>query len=66
MLKQTLMYKWIRTIWYRGVKIPLAHKSTNNLSIMNSIESIQYIIEHKCSVSRFGDGEFDVINGGGE
>lgn len=65
MLKQTLIYQWIRTLWYRGVKIPLAYHWTQQLSIMSSMESLQYIIEKKCSVSRFGDGEFDVINGGG-
>ena len=65
MLKETIIYKWIRTLWYRGVKIPLAYKSTHKFFIMSSIESLQYIIENRCSVSRFGDGEFDVINGGG-
>ena len=65
MLKKTLIYQWIRELWYRGVKFPLAYHCTQRLSIMSSMESLQYIIENKCSVSRFGDGEFDVINGGG-
>lgn len=65
MLKKTLIYQWIRKLWYRGVKFPLAYHCTQQFSIMSSMESLQYIIENKCSVSRFGDGEFDVINGGG-
>lgn len=32
---------------------------------MNSIDSIQYIITNKCSLSRFGDGELDSIEGRG-
>lgn len=30
---------------------------------MNSLDSIKYIIRTRCSVSRFGDGEFDVLIG---
>lgn len=47
--------------------IPMAFKKTSKLKIMNSTDSIQYIIAHKCSLSRFGDGELDSIEGkGGE
>lgn len=35
------------------------------LKILDTTSTINYIIEHKCSVSRFGDGEFYVLNGGG-
>ena len=49
--------------WY--VRIPLAHKQFERINILNSIDSIKYIIEHKCSVSRFGDGEFIMLLGGG-
>lgn len=45
--------------WY--VRIPLAHKQFERINILNSIDSIKYIIEHKCSVSRFGDGEFIML-----
>ncbi len=49
--------------WY--VKIPLAHKQFDRINILNSIDSIKYIIEHKCSVSRYGDGEIVMLFGGG-
>lgn len=49
--------------WY--VRIPLAHKQFERINILNSIDSIKYIIEHKCSVSRYGDGEFIMLLGGG-
>jgi len=32
-------------------------------NVKNSIETIEYILETKKSVSRFGDGEFDLIEG---
>lgn len=35
----------------------------SQLSILNSKETIQFIIENKCNVSRYGDGEFYVMNG---
>ncbi len=46
---------------YEYVLIPLAYRYTSKFDIMDSMESIQYIIDHKCSVSRFGDGEFDCL-----
>lgn len=49
--------------WY--VRIPAAHKKFDGIKILNSIDSIKYIIEHKCSVSRYGDGEFIMLLGGG-
>lgn len=34
-----------------------------HLDILSSRDSIKYILENKCSVSRFGDGEFMVMGG---
>lgn len=31
------------------------------LRIMNSDQTIRYILKHQCSMARFGDGEFDLI-----
>lgn len=45
--------------------IPCAHKQFENINILSSAKSIRYIIEHKCSVSRYGDGEFIMLLGGG-
>ena len=53
-LRKLLDEKWL---------IPRAFEKTKNLKIMNSTESVRYIIKHKCSLSRFGDGEFDSIQG---
>ena len=33
-------------------------------NILTSEETVQYIIDHKCSVARFGDGEFQMIEHG--
>lgn len=35
-------------------------------NILNYEESIDYIIKNKCSLCRFGDGEFNQLNGGDE
>jgi len=43
--------------------IPRAFKKTSKLKIMGSKESVKYIIEQHCSLSRFGDGELDSIEG---
>lgn len=37
----------------------------NKFSVINSIDSIRYIVKNGCSVSRYGDGEFDLIFGKG-
>ncbi len=35
------------------------------LQIMSSAETVRYILSHRCSCARFGDGEFAVMEGGG-
>ena len=49
----------------RYVRIPAAQRRFRHIHILTSEESIRYIIEHHCSVSRFGDGEFFVMMGKG-
>lgn len=50
--------------WY--VRDPKARRKFKDLHILDSFESIQYILDHRCSVSRFGDGEFTLFLGGME
>lgn len=45
--------------------IPQAHSQFESVRILNSFDSIQYIISHRCSVSRYGDGEIIMMFGGG-
>ena len=33
------------------------------INVMGIVETIDYILEHRCNVARFGDGEMDVIQG---
>lgn len=47
--------------WY--IADPIARSKFYSLNILNSFESIQYIIDHKCSVSRYGDGELSFFCG---
>lgn len=35
----------------------------NKLNVMSDWETVKYILDHKCSVSRFGDGELEVMIG---
>ena len=59
------MLDFIVRRYNRYITIPAAHKKFDGINILNSIDSIKYIIEHKCSVSRYGDGEFIMLLGGG-
>lgn len=43
----------------------LARRLFRKINILDSFDSIQYIIEHRCSVSRYGDGEFSSFWGQG-
>lgn len=33
------------------------------IKVIDNEKSLEYILEHKCSVARFGDGEFDIMTG---
>ncbi|MDN0051663.1 GT-D fold domain-containing glycosyltransferase [Bacteroides caecigallinarum] len=55
----------IKDFLFSYIIIPLSYKSTSKFNILNSIESIHYIIRNRLSVSRFGDGELDMIWGKG-
>lgn len=59
------MIEKVRKLYYEYLKIPFIRKILlRNLKIKNSTDSIEYIIKSQCSVSRYGDGELDVIWGG--
>ena len=49
----------------RYVRIPFAHRKFHHINILSSKDSIDFILRNKCSVSRFGDGEFFVMMGMG-
>jgi len=54
------LWKVIYTPYYR-IKYSITYPQRKRLNILNSEETIRYIIDHNCSVSRFGDGEFQMI-----
>lgn len=33
----------------------------NQRKVLNNFETIDYILEYKCSISRYGDGELDLV-----
>jgi len=48
--------QWLIYILNRNVR-----KNLNNIDVLNVDESIDYIIKNKCSLSRYGDGEFLMV-----
>ena len=62
---ETSLYLFIRKFFFRYIGIPYVYRKTAKYQILNSMDSIQYILDNHCSVSRYGDGEFSVIWGGG-
>lgn len=47
--------------FYISLKYLLLREKRSCFNVKNSRETIDYIIKNKCSVSRYGDGEFDMI-----
>jgi len=58
-------YDRIRNAFFHYIANPLAYRYTARYHIMDSMESIRYVIDHRCSLSRYGDGEFKVMMGQG-
>ena len=58
----------IKVMIWRMIKSPSIHMNYNKtlderveLNILNSEQTVEYINTHLCSVARFGDGEFQMI-----
>ena len=64
-IQQTKAYNKIRNAFFSYVMNPLAYRITSRYRIMSSFDSIRYILNNHCSVSRYGDGEFYVMMGKG-
>jgi len=62
-MKMRKIKEKLRYWYYVYVRIPQVYRIFRHLQIANSMDTINYIIKHRCSVSRFGDGEFDIIKG---
>jgi glycosyltransferase family protein len=62
LLSKAKMLLWliIYSPYYR-MKYFKCKKERGNFNVMDSNSTINYILEHKCSVSRFGDGELAMI-----
>lgn len=60
---ETKLYQTVREWYFRYIGIPLAYRYNQRYDILDSMQSIKYIIDNRCSVSRFGDGEFYVMMG---
>ena len=56
-----ILYKLIYGFYYRYVIYIQTRKIRKGLCVFDSISTVRYIVEKKCSVSRFGDGELRMI-----
>lgn len=65
LLKLNVVYRQAGRMLSSKLLVALAYKRTSKLNILNSMDSVQYILDNHCSVSRYGDGEFAVMRGGG-
>lgn len=54
---------FLKRQFYKFIGIPISRLRLESIHILDSKKSIQYIIDNRCSVSRFGDGEFDILMG---
>lgn len=63
MIELLKVYLW-RIVNFPKIKLRyLKSKSQRTaLNLLNSIETIEYIINNKSSISRFGDGEFQMVD----
>ena len=59
-----LKYK-LRNIYYSYIKSWFVYQETKKWNILNDEETLDYLLSHHCSLSRFGDGEFGIIWGWG-
>lgn len=57
---KVLIWRLIYGTYYRYC-YKLTYSTRRKLHILNSVATIQYIIKNKCSISRFGDGEFQMV-----
>ncbi len=55
----------LRHFYYAYIKAHFIYKETSQWNILDNWQTLDYLHEHHCSVSRFGDGEFGVIWGWG-
>ena len=55
----------IRRRWDKYILFPISRRRFRDIKILGSEQSIRLLIDNKCSLSRFGDGEFFVIMGMG-
>ncbi|MBQ8813389.1 MAG: DUF1792 domain-containing protein [Lachnospiraceae bacterium] len=62
-MKKKIIACWERIYCSNIMLSAIYHKKNKHhcLNIMSPEETIEYILQHECSISRFGDGEFELI-----
>ena len=47
----------------RTIKNLLTRKFYKNPNVLCDVDTVNYLLKNKCSISRFGDGELSIIEG---
>lgn len=55
------LYKMTYGTYFKYVIYVRTYKIRKKMRILNSVETLQYILRNRCSISRFGDGELRMI-----
>jgi len=57
------IYRKLRKFYYSYIKAWLVYNETAKWQILDNWQSLDYLCEYHCSLSRFGDGEFGIVGG---
>lgn len=59
------IYRKFRKFYYSYLKAWLVYHETAKWNILDNNQTLEYLCIHKCSMSRYGDGEFGIMGGQG-
>ena len=57
------IYRRLRKIYYTYIKAWFVYRETDKWHILDNWETLEYLSSHRCSMARYGDGEFGIMGG---
>lgn len=61
--RKTLQDAVIKALENACTPVEIKINTDSRINVKTNAETLDYILENKCSIARFGDGEFDIIAG---
>lgn len=61
--RKTLQDAVLKVLENRCIPVEFNISKDRSVNVKTNAETLDYILEHQCSIARFGDGEFDIIAG---